>query len=36
MYYKACNDTFPRISFRIINSTDGIEPNKNLSNINVN
>ena len=36
MYYIACNDTFPRISFRIINSTDGIEPYKNFSNIKVN
>ena len=36
IYYITCNDTYPRISFRIINSTDGIEPYRNLSNIKIN
>ena len=35
-YYIKCNDTYPRISFRIINSTDGIEPYRNFSNIKMN
>ena len=36
LYYIKCNDTYPRISFKIINSTNGIENYKGYTSIKIN